>query len=216
MRTGEFWPADCDSGVCELCGVHRARVRARLLTIRMQEVGRARFITLTQAPREWQERRGQVRDLARRLRGEGYQCEWCWVTERGGQTGMIHVHALQWGDYVPQAVLQDRWGGRRVDIRAAVSQHATYIEKSAARVASYIGKGAVGNLDEALDLNGGRLHHWSREFWGMPIRDYRAAHRTYDGGQFGLVFRPDLRDDWRGVPSSRAEGERMVTERQVH
>jgi hypothetical protein len=158
--------------------------------MRQAEVGRSRFITLTLADPDWQRRRGEMRDLARRLRGAGYRCEWIWTTEAGSRSGMIHVHAVQFGDYVKQAVLQDMWGGRRVDIRAAGVRHGTYISKSAGAVANYISKGGAAHLDEALSLNGGRLHHWSRGFWGGPIRAYEQDHAAAQGMTYRLVFDP--------------------------
>ncbi len=158
--------------------------------MRQAEVGRTRFITLTRAAEDWQRRRTEVRDLARRLRAAGYRCEWIWTTEAGSLTGMIHVHAIQFGDYVKQAVLQDMWGGRRVDIRAAGVRHGTYISKSAGAVANYISKGGVAHLDAALSLNGGRLHHWSRGFWGGPIRSYEQDHVAAQGMTYRLVFNP--------------------------
>lgn len=169
------WPADCGSGRCQTCGVERARVRARLITERCRQVDRPRFITLTNASGDWQQRRSQVRDLARRLRSTGFATQWIWVTEAGSLNGMIHVHLIQFGSYIPQADLQDMWGGRRVDIRSARPNHGEYISKSAAAVSGYIGKSAVMDLDAALALNGGRLHHWSRGFFGMPIREYRRT-----------------------------------------
>ena len=191
--TGEFWPADCDSGVCSTCGINRARVRARLITQRCKDAEHPRFITLTNAPADWQQRRGQVRDLARRLRGDGYRCEWIWVTEAGSRTGMVHVHLIQIGDYLPQRDLERAWGMRRVDIRAAETRHGEYISKTAARVANYQAKSAVADLDAALDLNGGRLHHWSRGWWGMPIREYRKSIAEPVPRDCVLVFNPDAR-----------------------
>lgn len=192
--SGAWWPADCDSGVCERCGIERARVRARLITERCRQVENPRFITLTQAPEDWQARRGQVRDLARRLRARGYATQWIWVTERGSRTGMIHVHAIQHGDYIPQRELQELWGGRRVDIRSAAPRHGEYISKSAARTASYISKGSVQDLDQALDLNGGRLHHWSRQFFGMGIRDFRRSVTDSLPRACVLVYAPAARE----------------------
>lgn len=191
--TGEFWPADCDTGTCPTCGINRARVRARLITARCKEVERPRFITLTNAPDDWQQRRGQVRDLARRLRGDGFECEWVWTTEAGHKTGMIHCHLIQYGDFIPQRALERAWGGRRVDIRAAQTRHGEYISKSASRVANYVGKGAESDLDEALTLNGGRLHHWSRGWWGMPIREYRRSLAGDLPRDCVLVFAPEAR-----------------------
>lgn len=191
--TGEFWPADCDSGRCQVCGVNRARVRARLITARCRDFEHPRFVTLTNAPDDWQQRRGQVRDLTRRLRGIGIENEWIWVTERGSKTGMIHVHAIQIGDYIPQTQLQELWGGRRVDIRSAQPRHGEYISKTAARVANYVGKSGSDDLDAALDLNGGRLHHWSRGFFGMPIREYRRSIADQLPRDCLLVFNPEAR-----------------------
>lgn len=190
--SGECWPADCDTGTCPRCGVNRARVRARLITERCRQKERPRFITLTNAPEGWDKRRGQVRDLARRLRAAGFDTEWVWVTERGSKTGMVHVHAIQWGSYIPQAGLQDMWGGRRVDIRSAQPRHGEYISKSAARVSSYVGKGAEMDLEAALGLNGGRLHHWSRGFFGMPIREFRKSIADTIPRDCVLRFDPEL------------------------
>lgn len=163
---------------------------------------RPRFITLTNAPEDWQQRRGQVRDLARRLRQRGYETQWIWVTERGSNTGMIHVHAVQHGDYIPQGELQELWGGRRVDIRAASPRHGEYISKSAAKVAGYISKSGVADLDAALDLNGGRLHHWSRQFFGMPIREFRKSISEQLPRECILVFAPELRSDKQAAAAS--------------
>lgn len=192
--TGEFWPADCDSGVCPTCGINRARVRARLITERCKQADHPRFVTLTKAPADWQQRRGQVRDLARRLRGDGIRCEWIWTTEAGSKTGMVHCHLIQVGDYIPQAHLEDAWGGRRVDVRAAETRHGEYISKSASRIANYVGKTAESDLDAALDLNGGRLHHWSRGWWGMPIREYRRTLTESVPRDCVLVFAPEARE----------------------
>lgn len=191
--TGEFWPADCDSGVCPTCGVNRARVRARLITERCKSVKRPRFITLTKAPADWQRRRGQIRDLARRLRDDGLRTEWIWTTEVGSKTGMIHCHLIQIGDYIPQAYLQGLWGKRRADIRAATTRHGEYISKSASRIANYVSKGGRDDLEAALSLNGGRLHHWSRGWWGMPIREYRKSISSQVPRDCVLVFNPAAR-----------------------
>lgn len=214
--TGEFWPADCDSGLCQTCGVERARVRARLVTERCRSVEHPRFLTLTNAPEDWQGRRCQVRDLARRLRENGLRTEWIWVTERGHKTGMVHVHAIQFGDYIPQAELQDLWGGRRVDIRSAQPRHGEYISKTAGKVASYVSKGGSEDLDAALDLNGGRLHHWSRQFWGMPIREFRKSIAETIPRDCMLMFAPDARESLRAQVATRARLKRVTAERDVH
>lgn len=113
----------------------------------------------------------------------------------GSKTGMIHVHLIQHGDYIPQRELERAWGGRRVDIRAASKRHGEYISKSARAVAQYVGKGAESDLDAALSMNNGRLHHWSRGWWGMPIREYRKSLVDTLPRDCVLVFAPELRKD---------------------
>lgn len=181
VDSGTIVPADCDTGVCQTCGVRRARARAAAITWRQREVGRSRLVTLTSCPDDWQQLRGQIRDYRKRILLSGNKCEWIWTVERGAKTGMKHVHAIQHGSYLPQKTLQSMWGDRIVDVRA-VRDAGGYISKSAARVAGYIGKGVSGGPDGLgihLGLNGGRLHHWSRDFWGgMSIREAVAAART--------------------------------------
>jgi hypothetical protein len=124
-----------------------------------------RFVTLTQAPEEWQARRAKVRKLRMRLAQLGRTTEWAWTTERGSRTGMIHVHALQRGSYVPQRELEELWG-RRVDIRKIGDAGAVagYAMKEASRVAGYAMKEGRSNLSRHLDLNGGRGCHLSRGY----------------------------------------------------
>lgn len=128
------------------------------------------------------------------MRSSGFRTEWIWTTERGAKTGMVHVHAIQTGDYIPQKVLQRLWGGRIVDIRAAHRGAAGYISKSAAAVAQYVTKGSTGDLEAALAANGGRLHHWSRGWWdGLGIREYRARVRGVSEADCTLVYAPEAR-----------------------
>lgn len=192
-------PADCDTGVCQRCGVVRARKRARAITWRQESVDRTRLITFTQCPDNWQQLRGQIRDVRARIRSSGRKCEWIWTVERGSKTGAKHVHAIQHGDFIPQAELQTLWGGRIVDVRQ-VKASGEYISKSAARVAGYIGKGATadgaGGLSRHIGLNGGRLHHWSREFWGgLSIREAVRASRSQDSDEDWIVAFRGCDDD---------------------
>jgi hypothetical protein len=95
---------------------------------------------------------------------------------------MKHVHAIQHGSFIKQRELQKMWGDRIVDIRA-VHDAAKYISKSAAMVSGYVGKGAsdAQGLSIHLGLNGGRLHHWSRRFFGdLSIRQAVAMGRQSD------------------------------------
>lgn len=156
------FPAGCDAWYCEWCGPRVARRKLRVISWARPE----RFLTLTQAPEVWPALRQKVRTLKHELVKRGYSCEWAWCVERGPKTGMIHVHALQHGSYVPQAELQRLWG-RIVHISAIHHGRGaeTYALKGAAD--RYALKGATGAPDaltEHLNLNGGRGVHFSRGF----------------------------------------------------
>lgn len=197
-------PADCDSGRCQSCGVRRAQRRAVMITHRLREAHRPRFVTLTRAPEDWQHRRAQVRDLRRRIVATGLATDWIWTTEVGRKTGMVHVHALQTGDYIPQRALQRMWGDRIVDIRSAQPRHGEYISKSAGSLAQYVTKGATAHLDAALSLNGGRLHHWSRGWWGgVGVREYWTAMNGLSDADWIMVRAPEARAE---LDAARLEG----------
>lgn len=178
------YPASCDAYGCECCGPRKALQSAALAAWGIRHADRGRFLTLTLAPDDWQQRRQKMRNLKRYLGQRGLRCEWAWATEKGSKTGMVHVHALQHGDYVPQRLLQDVWGAR-VDIRKIETGGvARYVTKDALKVAGYTVKGTraelgAGAMQEALELNGGRPLHWSRGFLhGQTRRDALAALRA--------------------------------------
>jgi hypothetical protein len=88
--------------------------------------------------------------------------------ERNPRGTGFHAHLIQHGDYVPQRLLQDMWGGRRVDIRAINRPEAgTYAIKEAARLSGYVIKNGRENfegLQEHLSLNGRSVVEFSRGF----------------------------------------------------
>lgn len=114
-----------------------------------------------------------MRKLTMNVRAAGYRTEWAWTVERGAKTGMVHVHALQHGDYIPQKDLQRLWG-RIVHIKAIKGAQgaAGYAMKEASRVAGYAMKGTHESLLAHLQLNGGRGCHMSRRYLrGERTRD---------------------------------------------
>lgn len=156
------FPAGCSTWACEWCGPAKARRKTAIV----EWARPTRFVTLTQAPDDWQRLRQKVRKLRLRLSADGHKVEWAWVVERGTKTGMIHVHALQHGSYIPQRYLQDRWGAR-VDIRriSDTAGAARYTTKHATRrVVGYTMKHTGDDLRRHLDLNGGRGVHLSRGY----------------------------------------------------
>lgn len=149
----------------------------------IRHADRARFVTLTLAPEDWQARRQKMRDLRRYLNRRGIAWEAAWSTEKGSRTGMTHVHALQWGDYVPAAVLNEVWGARTNIKAVETGGVARYVTKEALRVAGYTVKGSTATpgkgYQDYLDLNGGRPMHWSRGFLhGLDKRSALTAMKA--------------------------------------
>lgn len=195
------FPAACESYKCPRCGIIKARQIAAAMSWAVDEAGRGRFITLTLAPVEKDRRLQKMKDLTRWARAQGYNYQQAWTTEAGSLNGMVHVHALQWGDYVPQAALQDRWGAR-VDIRAVQQSAASvgsYMTKGAGVVGSYMTKGAAEDYAAWRDLNFGRPVRWSRGFYhGLPIKDAIAAGRGKKIGKSPFTW---VRCHEKGLPA---------------
>lgn len=172
--TGAMVPASCRTYSCPVCGPRKARRIAQAATWAAGQADRARFVTLTLFPDDWQKGRQKIRDLRRMLARRGLAWDLFWAVERGSQTGMRHAHGIQHGDYIPQALLQDVWGAR-VDIRAVARGSVSgYVLKDAARVSGYSVKGSA-DMGEHLLLNGNRVAHWSRGFFHGRTLDQAFA-----------------------------------------
>lgn len=180
------FPASCDRYMCEVCGPRKARSKAALMTWAARQARRRRMVTLTHLPTtadgelDWQRARQQVRDWLRRVRADYPAFEMAWAVERNPAGTGFHAHGVQHGQYVPQGVLQERWGGRIVDIRAMRQPAAgVYAVKEAVRVAGYVmknGAESFAGLDEHLRINGHRAAHFTRGFLhGLTSREALAA-----------------------------------------
>ena len=155
------------------------------MTWAARRVDRRRLVTLTALPTndgrlDWQRARGQVRELLYRVRREYPGFEMGWAIEQNPRATGFHAHGVQHGPYVPQAVLQERWGGRIVDIRALRRPaDGVYAVKDAVRVAGYTvknGTESFAGLDEHLRINGHRAAHFTRGFLhGLTSREALAA-----------------------------------------
>lgn len=177
QRTG------CSTWGCTYCGPRLARRRAALMTWACRHADRARLVTLTQLPRQgaeldWDATRWQMRDLTRRIRTT-HRWECAWSVERNPRGTGFHLHAIQFGDYLPQRDLSDLWGSRRVDIRAVRGlAGAEYVVKDVARV-GYSLKTAHEDIWAHLALNGGRGCHWTRGFLhGHRLREAESLMRA--------------------------------------
>lgn len=91
-----------------------------------------------------------------------------WAIERNPKGTGYHAHGVQHGRFTKQALMQERWGDRIVDIRALSRPDAgVYAIKEAVRVAGYLVKGGTENfsgLGAHLAVNGGRAAHFTRGF----------------------------------------------------
>lgn len=158
-------PRPCGSYKCLCCRPAKVQERARLAAWGASLADKLRFVTLTKAPADWQQARMQVRDLARRLR-KAYLVEWAWAIEENPKKTGYHIHAMQWGDYIPKLRLREMWGGRWIDIRKADCEGTNYVTKCA-KVAGYMSK----HIEKHLLVNGGRALHFTRGYLhGMTSR----------------------------------------------
>lgn len=190
------------------------------------EQDQTRFLTLTQCPEVLKQRLQKMKDLGRWARSQGYSWETLWTTEVGSG-GMVHVHGVQWGDFVPQAELQARWG-HIVDIRAArggEDGHAGYLGKTFKGHATYIGKTfKASEYSSALALNGGRPFRWTRQFFGGRTADELARIWRINQGWTPeqwerlsidecreINFQLDAARDAAPNPTRFAQGPKLVT-----
>ncbi len=137
---------------------------------RLEQPDRLRFITLTQAPEGWEATRQAVRTWLQNLRRQGYVMHVLWVVEKGSETGMKHIHVIQWGSFIPKEVLSESWpyGSTQIEAARAATE---YLAKGVLR---YVAKGIDGDradIEAHMNINGGRAAHWSTGFFAGEGRN---------------------------------------------
>ena len=152
---------------CPVCGPVEAFKLASAIALGEPE----RLVTLTRVGDTWAERRARMKRLRHDLVQELGAVEWAWSVEPNPRGTGHHVHAVQWGDFLPQRRLSqmaDRRGmGRVVDVRA-LDRHAgssLYLVKMAADAYGLKQATSATDREAFIDANGGRLLHTSRGFW---------------------------------------------------
>lgn len=175
--TGEVaWRPTCKNARCRRCSRQVSAQTFALARRSLEDQERARFITLTRAPEGWDATRTAMKVWMRNLRRSGYDMNALWVVEKGSDTGMKHVHAVQWGDFIPKHELSESWPHGFTQIEGARAA-TDYLGKGVVR---YVAKGLDGDgesIEEHMNLNGGRAAHWTAGFFsGMGRNAYRQAN----------------------------------------
>lgn len=166
-----------------------------------------RLITLTDVGVTW----SQVRSRMKRVRHEvakRHRIEWCWSIEANPRGTGLHVHAWQRGGFIPQKLLSEvsrREGmGVVADIRFVANpdrRRAQYSVKSAGYTLKEAAKGSL-SAQEWIALNGGRLTHQSRGFFGEG--GVRVAERAALLDHFGEAHQWEVRQDRVHAARARA------------
>lgn len=192
--TGEIaWRPTCKNARCRRCSRQVSAQTFALARRAVEPMDHVRFITLTRAPEGWEQTRQAVRTWLQHLRREGFAMNALTVVEQGSTTGMKHVHAVQWGDYVPIPALEDSWPHGSTQIEAARAA-TNYLSKGVIRYVAKELDGGDESIEAHMNLNGGRAAHWTRGYFGGLSRDaYRQAH-PMPGIFFVRTEMPDRRE----------------------
>jgi hypothetical protein len=169
LETGEVKPVPCRRLTCPPC-LRKAAWR-RSLAIKYSRP--ERFLTLTLAGDEWQTIRGRMKRLRHDLEQQLGHVEWVWNVERNPKGTGHHVQAWQRGDFLLQADLsrmaQRRGFGKRAHITRWESGGESYALKEAYAVKE------AGTAEHFLAMNGKRLTHQTRGYFGQPVREAEKA-----------------------------------------
>lgn len=191
---GGWIAARCGANWCPWCG----SVNALRVTAAIALAAPERLITLTQVGNDWGTVRSRMFRLRHRLVRELCELHWVWSVEPNPRGTGHHVHAEQYGPFVPQRLLSaiaDRTGmGRVVDVRRVahrVDVSSRYLVKLAADAyGTKLARGDMEQLATYLRANGGRqLVHASRGFWrgqdGRKLSGVGEARKLAQGGSGG-------------------------------
>lgn len=193
--TGEIvWRPTCKNARCRRCSRQVSAQTFALARKALEPLEHVRFITLTQAPEGWDETRQAIKSWLLHLRREGLQMNALKVAERGSETGMKHLHVVQWGDYIPKNLLDESWAYGSTNIQAARAA-TDYLSKG---VLKYVAKGIDGgdeSIEDHMNLNGGRAAHWTRGFFAGQSRDGFRKANPLPGIYFVGTDMPDRRHE---------------------
>lgn len=188
LDTAEVKPVPCSRLKCPACASYLAWRRS----LAMAWARPQRRFELTQVGDDWGTVRARVKRFRHSMEKRGYPWEHSWMVEPNPAGTGHHVHGYQKGNYVPQAVISEvaaREGmGRVTYVKAMAGSRATGYGLKAL---TYGLKGASREESHGLHLevNGGRLSHHSRGFYGAPVREAEArAVEERRGGDTSWVI----------------------------
>jgi hypothetical protein len=128
-----------------------------------------RFLTLTLVGDDWQTVRTRLKAYVYEVRQQVGAVDMVWNVERNPAGTGHHVQAWQRGDFLAQAELSrlaQRFGmGKRVHITRWESGGEKYALKEAYAVKQ------TEQAETFLGMNGGRLTHQTRGYFGVPVRE---------------------------------------------
>ncbi len=170
----EFVLAGCKALKCVWCGPIKARQVVHGISWVASQVDRTRWITFTRAPEDAEKRRQKMADMMRWCGKQGFPSEWIWTTEAGKETGMIHIHAVQHGGFIPHDVLYERWGAavRIEEVKTDAAALGNYMAKGATKLGNYMSKSASSDYAAWYHLNNKRPFRQSRGFFlGVGVEE---------------------------------------------
>lgn len=182
--TGQVRPVGCGRLSCWVCASYLAWRRGLAIAWARPE----RRFDLTLVGEDWTTVRGRMKRLRFDIADAGYEVEWSWSVEPNPKGTGHHIHGHQKGGYIPQAELSKmavRQGMGEVVYIKATERYGSS-KGYGMKALTYGIKGASREDSHGLhlDLNGGRLTHHSRGFYGAPVREAeRMAVESRRGGE---------------------------------
>jgi hypothetical protein len=103
-----------------------------------------RFLTLPLPAGDRDSIHAAFRDLVAAIRRTYGRFDYLRVMERGQRTGLVHLHVLFFGTYIPQAWLSEAW-------RARTGYAVVHVESADGGSAGYVAKTLVGYMTKGKD-----------------------------------------------------------------
>ncbi len=185
LKSGGFGWRSCHSYACPLCGPRKVRRQAAVLSHIATHAPHARWVTLSDAPRDSAKRMKAMLRLRRTLQRRVGPVAIGWVTEIS-KNNACHIHALVHGSPIEPGTIEEIWGAN-VDDKDAHPKTGGYMLKAALHQ-----PGSIQRL-EHFELNAGRSFRTLGPFYGEHARFGDAWRATLDPTAVTAGVHPDDR-----------------------